>query len=393
MNKMNRIFGLTLILWTLPIWVYGQVDYLGVINYSPIYFDYPAVGNFPSGNEWLHYIYHRSTVQYWATDDLLLVAEGKLTLLKQSENGRVLLSSAVAPKSGTEFIDLSYKNKISSSLEFETSIQRLFFQFSKKEWIFTVGRQRITWGTNLVWNPIDIFNPRPPISIDNNDLPNADAVRAQWFFSPTSVIEFSIFPDVSRNELIAAGLVKVNWAETDWILMGGHRKGIPVIGGGFSGSLFEGGFRGEFILSAKSYRRDSMNELGIVNDERFSFAISGDYTFQNSLYLHSEILYHSKGKTKDILFGQLDMSDNFELSASRWSLFYETSFQLSALWRGQWIGIINPLDRSWIAGPSATFNAAEQWDFFGTVLFSSGDSTSEYGSTGTSGMVGLRFSF
>jgi hypothetical protein len=39
-----------------------------------------------------------------------------------------------------------------------TSIDRLYVDYTLGKWQFKVGRQRINWGIDLVWNPNDLFN-------------------------------------------------------------------------------------------------------------------------------------------------------------------------------------------------------------------------------------------
>jgi len=45
-----------------------------------------------------------------------------------------------------------------SSYVFYTNIDRLHLQFNQGNMDVRIGRQRINWGINMVWNPNDIFN-------------------------------------------------------------------------------------------------------------------------------------------------------------------------------------------------------------------------------------------
>ena len=44
-----------------------------------------------------------------------------------------------------------------------------------------LGRQRIPWGVGRLWNPIDRFNPIPPLAIEQSESTGIDAVVATWF--------------------------------------------------------------------------------------------------------------------------------------------------------------------------------------------------------------------
>ena len=55
-------------------------------------------------------------------------------------------------------LDASWNLINNGELLFNTSIDRFLINYIKGDWDVTLGRQRVNWGMNLVWNPNDIFN-------------------------------------------------------------------------------------------------------------------------------------------------------------------------------------------------------------------------------------------
>lgn len=59
-------------------------------------------------------------------------------------------------------------------------IDRAWVDYTKGDWQVRVGRQRINWGVNLVWNPNDIFNSFSYFDFDYEERPGSDAVKVQY---------------------------------------------------------------------------------------------------------------------------------------------------------------------------------------------------------------------
>ena len=125
----------------------------------------------------------------------------------------------------------------------------------------------------------------------------------------------------------------------------------------------------------------------------FSAALSADYTFSNSLYLHTEALFNSNGKTRNAgLFYQQALQAGL-LSPARWSVFQEVSYDISPLVRGSMFGIYNPTDRSAVLVPQLTWSVQSNLDFTAIAFFATGNYLTEWGDYGTSVFGRVKFSF
>ena len=257
----------------------------------------------------------------------------------------------------------------------------------------TVGRQRVAWGTALVWNPIDLFNPSSPLDFDNEEMPGADAARVQVYLGPNSKFELAFAPLPHPDDDVAAAQLVVNHAGYDWIVLGGRRGPDALVGGAWAGSVRGGGFRGELVYTIP---RDSLLLPGSAAPQKpgWTGTVDGDYTFASSLYLHGAVLFNELGTTGDA--GGARLLDAYRrrwLTPARASLYGEAGRDVGALVRISLDGILNPYDHSWYAGPSARWSAASNFDVTANALVFSGDPGTEFGDDGGMATLWMKWSF
>ncbi len=260
----------------------------------------------------------------------------------------------------------------------EAQVDRLWITGYQGDLEVTAGRQRIAWGTALVWNPIDLFNPSLPLDFASIEKPGADGLRAQYYLAPASRIEIAgVLRRPEERSIAAAQLVLNRW-EYDWHFLGGRQAEEWVAGLAWAGNISGGGFRGELL--GRFPREGSIP----FQDAALTAVLSGDYTFRSSLYLHGEMLYDSRGVAGNA--GGLHLVKALRegrLSPARWSVFAEIARQLHPLVYAGLSGILNPTDRSWYAGPSVTWNALTNLDVTLTGQLFGGESGTEFGDNGT----------
>ncbi len=84
-----------------------------------------------------------------------------------------------------------------SSYVLYSNIDRLNINFNKGNLNVIVGRQRINWGINMVWNPNDIFNTFNFYDFDYVERPGCDAVRMQYYTGMSSSLDVAFKLDYS----------------------------------------------------------------------------------------------------------------------------------------------------------------------------------------------------
>lgn len=223
---------------------------------------------------------------------------------------------------GNDFFDASFKTFSSGKFLGFTTTDRLYIEYDKDKWNIRLGRQRINWGINLIWNPNDLFNAYNFVDFDYEERPGSDAIRIQYNYDYASGIEFVVNPDNSENLWSFAGLWKFNKWNYDFQILGAKADRDLAFGGGWAGNLGLWGFKGEFVFSEN------------LDNENSSFSVSTgfDFVFENGLYFNIGYLYNGSGK-KSASFTDLFVSE----------LSYKNLFPYRHALFNQWQSTITPL--------------------------------------------------
>lgn len=290
--------------------------------------------------------------------------------------------------------------------ESETSIgyleaDRFYVDYHKDNFQITLGRQRVAWGTCWVWNPTDLFNPQNVLNFDYEELPATDAVRLQYYTGPVTKIDVTYQPAIDPDNQILAGLWSFNQWNYDINLIAAMRFKRWLSGLSWTGDILDAGFRGEVLVTQAPdepdtnslYQQIGESSLSSWDKPIVSVALSGDYTFPNTFYIHTEILYNNNGKTYNTLLFQEEALSLGMLSAARWSLYQEFSYDVTPLLRGTIYGIFNPDDKSFVIVPSINYSVVTNLDLYLISLFFEGDTLTQYGEYGTAFYARIKFSF
>ncbi len=249
---------------------------------------------------------------------------------------------------------------------FNTSVDRLWLQYSNNKFQITIGRQRVNWGQNFVWNPNDIFNSYSYFDFDYEEKPGSDAVRVQYYATSSSVLEL-VAKENYQKKVTLAGLYRFNKWNYDIQFLGGMVDQTDfIIGTGWSGQLGKGGFTGEAsYFRPLSHFADS---TGI-----FLASVGYNYTFKNSLFLQFEALYNGNKNSTDIF--SLDQLTSANLSAknlfiSGFSLFGSLSYPITPLLNCSLSGIGNLQNKLYFIIPAVSISLTDNLElsFTGQIL-------------------------
>ena len=270
----------------------------------------------------------------------------------------------------------------------------MWTDWNQGHWEITAGRQRFALGTNMVWNPTDLFNPYSILDFDYEERPGFDGVHAQYYLAPLSKIEIASKPGRTSEEAVTAAAYTANVSGYDFHVIIANRSDLWVCGGSWAGNIAGAGFCGEATLSQKPVQTaDGIYDFASCEGTMSSMAISADYTFSSSLFFHLETLYNSAGAVQNAGLFTLQSQELGLLSPARWSLFAEATYNITPLFRGTVFTIFNPIDRSDVLVPSVTWSAATNFDVTLIVLIFHGDTSEEFAGYGTSGYVRFQWSY
>lgn len=287
------------------------------------------------------------------------------------------------------YFDLTESWANGDSYTLYSNIDRLYLNYNIGDLGISVGRQRINWGINMVWNPNDIFNTFNYFNFDYVERPGCDAVRLQYYTGFTSSAQLAF--KIDRNEDITlAGMYKFNQWNYDFQFLGGIMNDDYVAGLGWSGQIETAGFNGEATwFRPKDDFSDTTGQLVA--------SIGGNYTFKNGLYLQASGLYNSKGTTGKAGRGNMfamniDISPK-TLTLARYSVFGQISYPITPLIHADFSGIYNPNDKSAFIGPSLDLSLRQDISFLVTAQIFLGESGTEFGDYGKIAYMRLKWSF
>jgi len=270
-----------------------------------------------------------------------------------------------------------------------SAIDRAWVDYALDKWQFRVGRQRINWGVNLVWNPNDIFNTFSYFEFDYEERPGTDGAKIQYYTSVTSSAQLVYKIGHNSEETAVAGMYRFLKGSYDFQVLGGWAGKDYVFGGGWSGDIKGGAFRGEL-----SYFLPTNKDNG--SEQAFVASVSGDYTLKNSLYLHSAVLFNGNGKTGDAGGDRGFFDQNLSakmLSLGMFELFGQISYPFTPLFSGNFAAMINPLDGSSFLGPTLTYSLGNNWEIMVNAQLFLGRTGTEYGDYGQAIYGRLKWSF
>lgn len=268
---------------------------------------------------------------------------------------------------------------------------RLYGNFTSDKWNIKLGRHRINWGMNLVWNPNDWFNTFSYLDFDYEERPGTDGISVHYYTGAASSLEtaFKIFDDI--DEVAIAARYVFNARGFDFQFLCGMAQTDFAIGAGWSGQILGGAFRGEI-----SYFHPKNNFTDTTGTCVAS--ISGDYTFPNQIYLQISTLVNSSGKTKNASIHPLttipaDQNSVKYLTPALIDLFAQISYPFTPLINGNLSCIFNPADLSGIVNPMLSVSLTDNIDvsFIGQIFW--GKQNTEYGKKGALLFGRLRWSF
>lgn len=245
-------------------------------------------------------------------------------------------------------------------------LDRFYFEFIQKKWELRIGRQRINWGINTLWNPNDIFNAYSFTDFDYEERPGADAIRFQYFTGTTSRFEFALAYFDKLENITAAMLYKFNRWNYDFQFISGIYDEDLVFGTGWSGNILNAGFNGEMSYFF------SLND-SVSSRHNFLASISLDYIFPNRMYLALGFLYNHSGSVQTSNTSLL----SFQLSAKnlypyRYAISFFYNYPINEIIQLGLTTVYSPSDaHALFISPIFSYTISESWDlsFLAQITF------------------------
>ncbi|MDE3114985.1 MAG: hypothetical protein KGL26_05220 [Pseudomonadota bacterium] len=123
-------------------------------------------------------------------------------------------------------------------------LDRLSLGYTGSHLVLRLGRQALTWGSGLVFRPMDLFDPFAPNATDTEYKPGTDMLYGQWLFDDGSDLQLVAVPRPARRGAAPASNASsyalhfhttLGRFQTTWLLARDH--GDWVAGIGVNGAL------------------------------------------------------------------------------------------------------------------------------------------------------------
>ena len=257
----------------------------GYVKYLHAYMDYSF---FESENN--HLIHNRINFRGYFGDNLSVGLELR---------NRVFFNDIPSIQGDDGLVNMSYFIVREDNFVLNSMIDRLWLKYQKDKIEISIGRQRVNWGVNTIWNNNDLFNAYNFIDFDYIERPGSDVMRFIYTGDNLSSFELVYMPN-ERKGYALAGLYKLNSFGYDFQLLAANYFNDIVLGGGWAGNIKNAGFKGEL-----SYFFDKEN---IENS--LSFSSSLDYSTKNGFYFLGSYLYNSNGMNESNFLSLININAN-----------------------------------------------------------------------------------
>ena len=243
------------------------------------------------------------------------------------------------------------------SMVFISMLDRLNAGWNFRNGSVRVGRQRINWGVNTIWNPNDIFNVYNFLNFDYSERPGNDAVKFSYNFKTGAHLEVATAPSKNDSLWISAFKYGFNKWGYDIQLIAGNYYTDIVGGLGFAGNIKDAGLK--FELSYFHPREPDSKRGASV-----SLSSGIDYGFSSGWYVGGAFLFNSAAP--DLLYDVRQLTaftiTPKRLMPARWSFLLQGNQNFSPLLSGNFTVVYSPKLNLLIILPTISYSLAEDWD-------------------------------
>ncbi len=291
----------------------------------------------------------------------------------------------------TGYFDMS-KNWLEDEVIVNSQLDRLYISWQQEGWRGQLGRFRVNWSMNTIWNPNDIYNAYSIYDFDYEEKAGTDAVMVSKTLGFASGIDLVLAPAKipDKNSLSLRYFAnKLGW---DYQVIAGRASRDFVLGAGFATDVYEAGFRGElswFDPIESEYQ-------GEVNKRTMVGSLEVDYSFGGVRSWLGRVAWLTisdpQNATSALTYLNLPLNAK-TLSFTQHTFYTDVSFDLTSLNRLT-ASLTYYSDGSFFSGLSSSYSLATDWQLLTVLQSFNGTNDSLFGETPTVLLfANIRYSF
>ncbi|OIN24137.1 hypothetical protein [Vibrio barjaei] len=343
------------------------------------YVKYMATGGIPEHGENTldHLIHQRFNYEYRFSSSFRFNAGMRNRVLAGDSLSAPYYSEIIAADNG--YFDLSRNLVDNDNMIINSQFDRLYFDWKGDDWSSRIGRYRVNWAMNTIWNPNDLYNSYSIYDFDYEERPGTDAISLSRKLGFASSIDFVYSPNKDSNLQRYSARYLFNHNGWDMQVLAG-RSGLDyVVGGGFAGDINGAGFRGELTWFDpwKSEYQGQSYEKTIVS------SIETDYSFggRRNWIGRASVLYISEPQqaVDAAVYLTLPLTAR-TLSFTKFTGYADLGFDITPLSRFTVSGSYYQ-DGSFFVGLSNSYSLSDDWQLLTVLQRFDGSSGSLFGAT------------
>ena len=264
-------------------------------------------------------------------------------------------------------------------------IDRIYFKFPIYKTDITIGKQRIAWGTGILYRPTDNFNKPNPLSLSGRKE-GVNAVLVKTYINDLSSIEFVLVPaDIFREIKRETNFGHLKYSKYAMKLATNHFRSDIAFSYQYNGDpkdhiiglSMKGDIRlGYHIETTLNYNKNSFD---INNIKDYLKSIMGlDFSFSEKWLIYGEYFYNGYGmkNVSDLQPSDFLLLEDFKY---RHYLNFQAIYKYDIFLNSGIFLILNLMDKSLIISPNIGYKLFQNADLQVYSQIFSGDKTDEYG--------------
>ncbi|GBC59592.1 hypothetical protein DENIS_0531 [Desulfonema ishimotonii] len=223
--------------------------------------------------------------------ELAALSDGMLT-------GELQLTGVRPINDDRRFMDLTGVIDESDSYALYHRLDRLSLTLNPEWGNIRIGRQALTWGNGMLFNPMDLFNPFSPTDIVRDYKVGDDMVTAQFSVDSVGSFQFLYIPrrnpensDVEWDSSALAGKLRFSGGTTEFDIAVGRNYENYVIGLGSAGYIGNAAWRADAVWTFLPAESDRTGYAAFVANLDYSWI-----WWQKNFYGVAELYYNGLGE-------------------------------------------------------------------------------------------------
>lgn len=182
-------------------------------------------------------------------------------------------AAALLPAPPATWLDLTKTFEQGDQTLGTQQIDRMALSYTAPNFVVRIGRQALTWGSGLVFRPMDLFDPFAPSATDTEYKPGTDMLYTQWLYRDGSDLQFIVVPRQDRADVppsadassAALHFHTVLWGhQVTWLLARDHGDWVGALG--VNGALGGASWNVEVLPTAVNGGSTRTSTLGNLSD-------------------------------------------------------------------------------------------------------------------------------